>query len=82
MIEPAIYALLTILIPLKQTYDSSCFKSAAGLRLWAVYWAFFAIFKSVQWNMACLQTTPVDFLFLLCALWIYNDTYKVALYPI
>ena len=51
MIDDLAYMLLTILIPLKQTYDAAKFKNAGGLKVWSVYWAFFFIFKSIQWNI-------------------------------
>ena len=51
MIDQVVYVLLTVLIPLKQTYDSAKFKYKEGLHMWSVYWGFFFMFKSLQWNV-------------------------------
>lgn len=77
MIECAIYTLLTVLIPLKMTYSSLRHDAAESKKLWAMYWSFFFAFKSLQWNCWLLQYRPVDFVFVLLALWFYNDSYKV-----
>ena len=79
MIEQAIYILLTILIPLKQAYHSSQFNNKQQLVLWAVYWAFFSMFKTLQKSTKHLQNTPADFAFLLFALWLYMPRFQVRL---
>lgn len=77
MIECAIYLLLTVFIPLKMTYSSLRHDDSESKKLWAMYWAFFFAFKSLQWECWLLQYRPVDFVFVLLALWFYNDSYKV-----
>ena len=77
MIEQLIYLLLTVVIPIKMTYSAIRNEQSENKKLWAVYWAFYFGFKSLQWECWMLQYAPVDFVFVLFALWLYNDSYKV-----
>ena len=77
MIDDIIYLLLTVLIPLKQTYDALKFKYQEGLKLWSVYWGIFFTLKSIQWNVKYLQSIPFDFVFILICMWTYTGYYKV-----
>lgn len=77
MIEQVIYLLLTVFIPLKLSYSSHRHNNTENQKLLAMYWAIYFAFKSVQWNCWLLQYRPFDFVFVLVALWLYNDSYKV-----
>lgn len=77
MIEQIIYLLLTVFIPLKLSYSSYRHSNTENQKLLAMYWAIYFAFKSVQWDCWLLQYRPVDFVFVLLALWLYNDSYKV-----
>lgn len=76
-LEEVIYLLLTVFIPLKCTYHEIRHQNAEAKKLWAVYWAFYFVFKSLQSNFQLFQYRFLDFVFVLLALWIYNDSYKV-----
>jgi hypothetical protein len=77
MIEQTIYILLTVIIPLKLTYSAVRHESTDPKKLWAVYWAIYFGFKSLQWSCWLFQYRPIDFIFVLLAIWLYNDSYKV-----
>lgn len=77
MLACAIYLILTVLIPAKMSHHALSTPTKLDNKLWAIYWAIFAIFKSLQWNIWLLNYPVVHFLFCVFALWLYHENYKV-----
>ena len=77
MIDTAIYLLLTVFVPLRQTYNSIKDKDPEDTQLWSIYWAVFAIIKSLQFAITFFEAVPFQFLFLLILIWLYHEHFKV-----
>lgn len=77
MIQTLIFTLLTLLIPLHQTYQANAHSRANDLKLWAIYWALFALIRSFQWFVPFFSHTIFEFIFTLIFIWAYHETYKV-----